>query len=261
MMKTKHKKLPPGKRGMISKEILDSQEKRQETKTEERGKSKGTHKTLEEDEDKEFEAPKQGMEDRLKEGCKIPRVGMEDRQKGNIVTASKEDTSRLSEDGEVGQAKAEGKVINLSFQILFNEHKHMLTGDEQRIVLGDNKGMLREKTPKESHGSMKKDGEEEVDKENSTQEIATGPKETMRNRKQDDNQEARDKLFEKGKRMKAAVIEKVKTPKIKRKRSVEVMQGRKVTEKDKGEFEDSGQQIQSTNWLEEETRDEEQREL
>lgn len=108
---------------------------------------------------------------------------------------------------------------------------------------------------------MKKDGEEEVDKENSTQEIATGPKETMRNRKQDDNQEARDKLFEKGKRMKAAVIEKVKTPKIKRKRSVEVMQGRKVTEKDKGEFEDSGQQIQSTNWLEEETRDEEQREL
>ena len=137
------------------------QEQEVSTRKEEKYHQRYPRQPREKEEDKkDLQVPEEEMEDRLKEGCKIPRYGMEDRQKGNLVTGSKEDTNRLSEDGEVGKVKASDEVINLSFHILFNEHEHMLTGDEQRIVLRYNKWMLREKTPKESDGGMKKDGEE-----------------------------------------------------------------------------------------------------
>jgi hypothetical protein len=147
-----------------------------------------------------LQAPKEEMEDILKEGCKIPRAGMKDRQKGSLVTGSKEDINRFPEDGEIGQEEVEDEVMNLSLHILFNEHEHVLTVDEQKIVLRDNNGMLREKTLKESKGCIEEDGKEETDKENSIQDITTGPEETMRNGKQGDNQEAKDKFVENDKK-------------------------------------------------------------
>jgi hypothetical protein len=71
------------------------------------------------------------MEDKLKEICKILGAGMKDTKKGSLVISSKEDISIFPKDHEIGQAEAKDEVIYLYFFIfLFNEHKHMLRGDE-----------------------------------------------------------------------------------------------------------------------------------
>jgi hypothetical protein len=58
---------------------------------------------------------------------------------------------------------------------LFNKYGHVLTVDEQKIILGENSELLRENTPKESEGFIEEDGKEETGRENSVQGITTGP--------------------------------------------------------------------------------------
>jgi hypothetical protein len=88
--------------------------------------------------------------------------------------------------------------MNLSLKIIFNKYEHVFTVDEHTFVLRANNERLRENTLEDSKGCIEEDGREDTDRENSSQDITIGLKETMRNGKKRDNQEARDKFAETG---------------------------------------------------------------
>jgi hypothetical protein len=59
------------------------------------------------------------MEDKVTKGCKVSKSGMDDRQAYNLLIDSERDMRKLR--------KVE--VMELSLQILFNEHEHVLIID------------------------------------------------------------------------------------------------------------------------------------